>query len=75
MHFWRFAEQHVERQIDRVIVELRIAYLEGSFAGGFTEHGINAAFALAQRNEIVEAFIFDGKHVALLAFVAPDFHW
>ena len=74
-HARRFAEEHVERQIDRGVFEMGIFEDEFFFGRGFADDGERAALAFAERLERGEASRGDGEDVALLGFVAPNLEW
>ena len=74
MHLRRLAQQDVERQVYRAIVEMRVIDPQLALFDGLSEHRVNAALAFAHLDEIIEPLIRDREHVAFLAFVAPDFH-
>ena len=71
-HARRFAEEDVEGQVDRGVLEMGILEDELLFFGGFADDGEGAAFALAEFLEDVEAGGGHGHDVAFLGFVAPD---
>ena len=73
MHLRWLAEQHVHRHVDRLRPEVRIFDRELTVRRRFAEHRVRAAFALAQRAELIDPLRRDCEHIALLRFVAPQF--
>ncbi|MNZ59867.1 hypothetical protein D3C78_779200 [compost metagenome] len=72
-HFWRFAQQHVQRQIDRLIVEMRIVHGQVQLFCRFANHRVRRALAAAQLVKQRQLIGSNGHHVAFLRFVTPDF--
>ena len=72
-HLRRFTEQHVERQIDRLVVEMGVAQSQVLLFGCFTDDGIRRALAAAQLVKQRQLVGRNRQHVALLGFVTPDF--
>ena len=72
VHLGRLAEQHVQRQIDGLVVEMCIRQRQVLLFGSGADHGIRSALALAQRLEQRQLVLGDRQHVTLLGFVAPD---
>ena len=72
LHLGRLAQQHIHRHIDRrgrvVVGQHQLLFL-----GGDADHRKRAALALAKRFELRQRLGRNRHHVALLAFVAPDF--
>ncbi len=73
VHLGRLAKQHVQRQIDGLVVKVIIRESEMLLFGGGADDGIGGAFALAQGLEQRQLVLGHGQHIALLGFVAPDF--
>ena len=72
-HFRRFAQQDIQRQVDRLIVEMVIMQREMLFFGSVANDRIRRAFALTQFIEQRQLVSRDRQHIALLGFVTPDF--
>ena len=47
-HFRCFTQQHIERHVDRLVVEVAVAQGQMLFFGSFTNHRIRRALALTQ---------------------------
>ena len=73
VHARRFAEEHIEGEIDGGVVEMGVGEDEFFFLGGGADDGEGAAFAVADGLERLDAGGRHGHDVALLGFVAPDF--
>ena len=73
-HLGRLSQQHLQRQIDRVVVEITVTHHQPLVLGGLADHGAGTALALAQGLEFLQALGRDGQHVAFLGLVAPDLH-
>ena len=71
-HLRRFTEQDVERQIDRLVVEMGVAQSQVLLFGRFTDDGIRRALAAAQLVKQRQLIRRNSQHVALLGFVTPD---
>ena len=54
--FRRFAEQNVQRQIDRVVGEQVVAYFQMAVVGRRADYGKRAAFAFADGAEGLQIF-------------------
>ena len=65
-HARRFAEQHVEGEIDGAVFEMRIFEDELFFLGGFADNGEGAALAFAESREGGEELGGHGHHVTFL---------
>lgn len=72
-HFRRFAQQDIQRQVDRLIVEMVIMQREMLFFGSVANDRIRRAFALTQFIEQRQLVSRDRQHIALTGFVTPDF--
>ncbi len=72
VHLGGLAQQHVQRQIDGVVVKVIIRESEMLLFGGGTDDGIGCTLALAQGLEQRQLVLGDGQYVTLLGFVAPD---
>ena len=72
VHAGRFAQQHVEGEVDGAVVEMGVVENEALLLGGFADDGEGAAFAFAEGGEGGEPGGRDGEDVALLGLVAPD---
>ena len=72
-HFRRLAEQHIERHVDRVIVELSIGDTQMSARCRRAHNRERTALAPGNRAKDGNSIRRDRKHVTLLRFVAPDF--
>jgi len=72
VHARRLAEQHVERHVDRRVVEMRVVDDEfcRSVASPTTANGQRSRSQ--RRSNTAQALGGDGQHVALLRLVAPD---
>ena len=73
--FGRFAEQDVQRQIDRIVGEQIVAYFQMAVVGRRADYGKRAAFAFADGAEGLQIFFQDGQHITFLRFVAPNLQW
>ena len=71
-HARRFAEQHVEREVDGSVLEMGILEDELLLNGGLADDGEGAALALAEGTEGGEAGGGDREDVTLLRLVAPN---
>ena len=71
-HLRRFAEQHVQRQIDWLVVEMGIAQGQVFLFGRFTDYRVRRALAAAQLVKQRQLIGCDGQHITLLRFVTPD---
>ena len=47
-HFRGFTQQHIQRHVDRLVIEVAVAQCEMLFFGGLTDHRIRRALALTQ---------------------------
>ena len=72
--FRRFAEQHVQRQIYRIVVVQIVAHLQMAVVGSGADHGKRAAFAFANLAEQIEMLGQNRQHITLLRFVTPNLH-
>ena len=72
VHARRFAEEHVEREVDGAVLEIRVFEDELFFRGGLADDGEGAALAGAEAGEQGEVGGGDGEDVAFLGLVAPD---
>ena len=73
VHTRRFAEEHVEREVDGAVLEMGVFEDELFFLSGLADNGEGAAFAFAEGAEGREVSDRDGHDVAFLGLVAPDF--
>ena len=73
--FRRFAEQNVQRQIDRVVGEQIVAYFQMTVVGRRADYGKRATFAFADGAEGVQIFFQNGQYITLLRFVTPNLQW
>ena len=71
-HFRRFAEQNVQRQVDRLIVKVAVAQAQVLLRGSFADNGIRRAFAATQFVEQRQLLRGDRQNITLLRFVTPD---
>ena len=71
-HFRRFAEQDVQRQVDRPIVKVAVAQAKVLLRRGFADHRIRRALAAAQLFKQRQLFRRDRQNVTLLGFVTPN---
>ena len=76
-HLGRLAQQHIHGHIDGefLVARLHRRVFQHQLAlfGGHADDGKRAALALAEGLELRQRFRGNRQHVALLAFVAPDF--
>ncbi len=72
-HFRRLAEQHVQRHVDRLVVEVAVVQRQVLFFGRFADHRIRCALAAADLVELRHLRRGNRHHVTLLRFVAPHF--
>ncbi|MNS53456.1 hypothetical protein D3C72_862120 [compost metagenome] len=72
-HLRRFAQQHVKRQINRLIVEVRIVHGQMQLFRRFTNDRVRCALAAAQFVEQRQLVRRDRQHVTFLGFITPDF--
>ena len=73
-HARRLAQQHLHGQVHRVWRRPGVVNDELRRGGGGADHGHGAALARAGCFDHRQPLGPDGQHIALLAFVAPDFH-
>ncbi len=73
-HARRFAQQYLDRHIDRRGGRQWIGDEQAAFAGDLAHHGVWAPLAFAQSREQRHASRNQGHYIALLGFVAPDLH-
>ena len=71
-HARRFAEEHVEGEVDGTVVEMRVFEDELFRLGGLADDGEGAALAFAEFRKRREMRGGDGEDVTLLRFVAPN---
>ncbi len=71
-HARRLAQQHVHRQVHRLVAQEGIGDAQHPVAGGLADHGIGTALAPAEGLEDGQPVRRDGEHIALLRLVAPD---
>ena len=71
-HFRRFAEQDVQRQVDRLIVKVAVAQAQMLLSGSFADNGIRRALAAAQFVEQRQLLRGDRQNITFLRFVTPD---
>ena len=72
VHLGRFAEQHVHRHVDGRFLAI-VEHRQMPLFRRNPHHRKRAALALTKRLELRQRFGGDRQHIALLAFVAPDF--
>src|SRR5690606_31675335 len=73
VHARRLAEQHRQRHVDWLVVEVTVVEHQQLFFSGFTDYGEGATLALADGLEALEVGVRHGHDVAFLGFVGPDF--
>ena len=72
LHLRRLAEDHVERNVDRRVAEMRVVDDQAPLGIRTADDGVGAAFAGADRIEARKVPGGDRQNVALLRLVAPD---
>ena len=72
VHLGGLAQQHVQRQIDGVVVKVLVGESQVFLFGGAADDGIRCTLTLAQRLEQRQLLFGHSQYVALLGFVAPD---
>ncbi len=71
-HLRRLAKQQGHGDVDGAVAEQLVAEDQLLLFGRVADHGVRAAFALAECVEQRHGFGLDGEDVALLRLVAPD---
>ena len=72
-HFRRFAEQHVERHVDWLVVEMTVFQRQVHLFGCFTDNGVRRALAFTDSVELLQLSWRNGHYVTFLRLVTPDF--
>ncbi|MNC22631.1 hypothetical protein D3C75_706370 [compost metagenome] len=72
-HFRRFAEQHIQRHINWLVVEMAIVKRQMFFFRRFTNHGIWRSFTAAQFVKQRQLVWGNGQNITFLGFVTPHF--
>src|SRR5258706_2968416 len=70
----RLPENHLEGRVAGLVREEWIGHFEPMIPARFSDDRVEAALALADRGELVQAGDVDGENVALLRLVRPDLH-
>ncbi len=73
-HARRFAQQYLDRHIDRRGGQQRVGDEQAAVTGDLAHHGVRTALPFAQGREQRHASGGERQHVALLGFVAPELH-
>ncbi len=72
-HLRRFAQDEIERNVDRLVVEVRVGDDQTALGVRVADNGEGAALPRTQRLELRQRLRAYREDVALLCFVAPDF--
>ncbi len=73
VHARRFAEQHVQRHVDRRVAKVAVGHSQVRLGSRLADDCERAALALADGLEALEVLGADCQYIAFLGFVAPDF--
>ncbi len=65
-HFRGFAQQDVQRHINRAVIKVAVVQGQVLLFGGFTNHRIRRTFALTNGSKLGQLFRGHGHHIALL---------